>query len=396
MTRRPLAVAALAAALIAGAFAAPARAYEYNDCLGHACRWDEFPVKYVVNEDLDDILFPGAVQAALDSFSRWNYDRQTFCGIDLAFGGLTDKAGMADDRQNVIYAETRRWDFGRSTLAITQCFFGADGMLRDCDVAINAVDWRWSDEENPPEGTLNLRDALTHEAGHFWGLGHSRNDSATMNPAPARMHSPSDLDEDDIRAAAESYCPNDMPADDEFEQNDSTQTVFGEHAALGETGLRLYDTDVWRFRFEDGQFPKIVVYDHDPERRKIVRVYDVDGDQLGWARCDGDCVAAPATGSLPGGVAFVSIETDFVKSPISHKKYDIYVGGVDEVDPGELTDDDLDDPDESAESEASTKKDKAPDESGGCQVTGSHGEPAPLAVIALALLFVVTWARRRA
>ncbi|MCZ7582860.1 MAG: matrixin family metalloprotease [Deltaproteobacteria bacterium] len=374
--------AALLAACLA--FAAPASAYKYTKCGAFECEWPQYPIGYLVGENLES-LFPGASDVAVDSLTRWNEGVQTFCDIRLNFGGTTTKAVADDDFDNIIFAQTSDWPYGTQVLAVTQCFFNSQGTMLDCDIAVNAQDWQWTDT-NPGGHILSLRDTLTHEAGHFWGLDHTPTPAATMNATYSDAYVAADLDEDDIRGASDRYCDGSMPSDDGEEQNDSLKITGNPFEETTLTGLRLYDDDVWKIQVADGRFPKIEVLDNEPARHKHVAVFDLNHNLLGSSPCDGDCVVAPTLVPVATVQAFIRIQTDFARSGISAETYDMRVTQVTEVSQDELTDDDEND----SGSEAQDN-----DEACGCSVMSGEAGGEPAAMMLLVLAAAVLWTVRR-
>ncbi|MCC6158220.1 MAG: matrixin family metalloprotease [Deltaproteobacteria bacterium] len=369
------------------ALATTANAYTFTQCGSSTCRWKDFPVGYLVSDTIED-LFPGATTVARAAISRWDHDRQTFCEIDFNDGGTTSIAESDPDGDSIVFANSSDWSYGKDTLAVTQCYFDAGGNLLDCDISVNAQDWTW-DDHFAGDTVLNLRDTLTHEAGHMWGLGHSEDQYATMYAYYDERIVAADLDEDDIRANADAYCDGDMPPDDELEPNDSLFLGRGPYDEIDLTSLRLYDTDVFKLNTQGGTFPLIEITDNEPARRKWVRVYTGERDLLGEARCDGDCRVAPTLSAVPSTVSYLEIQTDFEESSVSAKSYSLAVSQVSEVDPATLTDDDVDEEDE----------EEVDDEDGGgfCGgvVGADDGSSLPLVLIAFAGLSMWAFAPRR-
>lgn len=376
----------LAVFVVALLAASPAWAYVYTQCGNYLCHWDGFPVGYLVSDSIAN-LFPGATEVATTAMRRWNKDRQTFCEIELNFGGTTAKAASEADEDNIVFALTHDWPYGKETLAVTQCFFDAQGEMRDCDIMVNAQDWEWDDHFSG-DTVLNLSDTITHEAGHFWGLGHSEEKAATMYAYYDERLVASDLDEDDIRGAADAYCSDDMPPDDEREQNDSLYTTRDPFEEITLPGLRLYDIDAFRIEVREGEFPLIEIKDDEPSRHKLVRVYDNVRDLLGESRCDGDCLVAPTQKPPASPIVYLEIQTDFERSKISADRYDLVVTQTDHVDPSALTDDD----------EEPAGDDEEEEDEGGCgffgPVSGSPGGGGGLGVAVLLLAFAALALRR--
>jgi hypothetical protein len=98
---------------------------------------------------------------------------------------------VAQDGVNSIIFRRGRWCrngdetqgcYDRGMQAITTLFLRNspghrdDGEILEADIELNAVDFRWSGSEVPPErwqpNTVDLQSVLTHELGHVLGLAH--------------------------------------------------------------------------------------------------------------------------------------------------------------------------------------------------------------------------------
>ena len=321
----------------------PAFAFEYAECNGNPCQWDTFPVQYYIHEPLGvDLAEDDAVSALRQSVERWNHDRQTFCE-PLAFGyqgRIESDAANSQDNHNIVSFETDFWLFGPEALAVTVLWFDASGTLQEADIAFNAINWHWTlGAANPSEGLYSVRPTLTHEAGHFWGLGHSHLKEATMYAFYKPTNYAQDLDEDDIQAAAHAFCGEALPADDGSEQNDS---FFGPAQVDGQTTLadrRLYDDDWYKLTLQKGLRLKVTVFDESSVRFKYLELYDVKENLIGRERCDGDC--AQALGEA-GEERLVTLRVygDFDNHAVETALYSLVLEQVAPGEEGELTDDD--------------------------------------------------------
>ncbi|HPM77766.1 MAG TPA: matrixin family metalloprotease [bacterium] len=351
-------VLTLAAATNAGAFA-------FTDCNGVACDWASLPVSYSIWEPLgvdgDEEALLAEIRA---SFDRWAHDRQTFCKpLGFTYNGrIGTGQRAANDGRNIVFFETDYWPYGAQALAVTSCWYDQSGTFVDCDIAINAVNFAWT--VDGAGGSFSLRETLTHEVGHFWGLDHSANSAATMYTYYKPQIAADDLDEDDIRAAAQRFCDGMPPADDAEEQNDSAQLARVLDNRFELTDLRLYDDDWWQFTLAAGMRVKATVADDHPERFKRLELYDADGHRLGAERCDGDC--AQALGEA-GDERIVSLRVtgEFDEHAVQPERYHLTIEQVAPGDEGELTDDD-----------ETTGDDDDDDDGCGCAVGGDRGDAA--------------------
>lgn len=103
--------------------------------------------------------------------------------------------------------------FPRQALALTIVWHDeVTGQILDVDMLINDTE-PICPRENPSCGGFDLQSIVTHESGHFLGIGHSPVENATMHfrsPEPGNL-SPRTLAEDDISALCAIY-PSGSPA----------------------------------------------------------------------------------------------------------------------------------------------------------------------------------------
>lgn len=323
--------------------AVPASAFQYADCNGHPCAWQSMPPAYEIQEPLGvDIEDEAAVEEIQASFNRWDFNHQTFCA-PLAFdyqGRTATKKPTVQDYHNVISFRTSNWLVSADALAITLLYSDSSGKLREADIVFNAVNYRWTaGESDTADNLYSIRATLTHEAGHFWGLDHSSDKFATMNAYYKPNIVVEDLDEDDIRAAAERYCDTPLPADDADEQNDS----FSYFADLGDrtevTDRRLYDDDWYRLDLKQGKRLKLIVTDESPDRYKRLELYDLQNNLVDEQDCIGDCAQALGEAGEARRVA-LRITGGFDHHTVETARYDIRFAQVKPGDEGNLTDDD--------------------------------------------------------
>ncbi len=78
---------------------------------------------------------------------------------------------------------TQNWAYASAAIAITRNFYVAGdspkaGMILDTDIMLNAVDHSFTTTDEL--GKHDVQNIVTHEAGHFLGLGHD--DIPPVNP----------------------------------------------------------------------------------------------------------------------------------------------------------------------------------------------------------------------
>lgn len=219
--------AALAAVAVAGG-AGEARAYcrattckGVDACDGEAvegCRplvWRRGCVGFALQEDGSDEVDFGRARDVIDaSFAAW---QQADCagltpGIAVQNMGkvscgeveFNSTAGNA----NIVVFRDGEWphEDGQHNLALTTVSFDpASGELYNADIEVNTAGYDFIDG-----GDYDLQSVLTHEAGHFLGLSHSPQDTATMYYAYSNGSTAfRDLSEDDVLGICSIYPPVD-------------------------------------------------------------------------------------------------------------------------------------------------------------------------------------------
>ncbi len=128
--------------------------------------------------DFDDV--EATVQASLDTWSA------VACSDwDFVYAGTTTDVAVgfdADDLEAntnvVVFNETDFWTDSYAALTLIT-FHAETGRIYDADVEFNGTDYDFSIGQ-PGGDTFEVEDVLTHELGHFVGLGHSEVVEATM------------------------------------------------------------------------------------------------------------------------------------------------------------------------------------------------------------------------
>lgn len=108
-------------------------------------------------------------------------------GIDVKNVGTVECAEVRYNtegpNQNLVTFRDTTWPYNdpNNTLGLTTVTFNADtGEIYDADMEINATGSNLSTGDPVPRTGYDLLSVMTHEAGHFYGLGHAQTSVSTM------------------------------------------------------------------------------------------------------------------------------------------------------------------------------------------------------------------------
>jgi hypothetical protein len=192
------------------ALATPAHGYQHKTTdRGDPVRWPAGVVEVdasLGDHSMEQAAARGVVARVL---ARWALHLPPVLALELA--PPQNQSMPSDyDRLNVV-----RWvvdagdpDHEPEALATTMITYATgSGLILDADIVVNAVDNRWTIVDGDCDGGYDLENALSHEVGHFLGLGHEpdRRD-ATMYPSMRACDTDKrELSDDDIAGVQSLY-----------------------------------------------------------------------------------------------------------------------------------------------------------------------------------------------
>lgn len=172
--------------------------------------------------------YADALAAAQGAFAAWT---DHACGgrpVDIDARDLAATTGgaveyrLSGPNTNTIVFRDDAWPHAGASgarsgeLALTTVTFAAaTGQILDADIEINTAEYdiRLGEAAAPGEGAYDLQAVLTHEAGHFLGLGHSADREALMFPRTGTADvARRALGADDGQALCAAYPPRDGSA----------------------------------------------------------------------------------------------------------------------------------------------------------------------------------------
>lgn len=264
-----------------------------TESTGLAVKWfgESIPVRYYINEKgSDGIPLEDLVQSVNDSFKAWEVEGSF---IKSEYAGRTDampeKETQTDKEIKNVVGWVENWNDEPEAIGITTVSYNSDtGEIIEADMALNGRNFQWT--LNPPypcpsKSTVDLKNVVTHEAGHFFGLDHSDISSATMYPtSPPCETEKRDLEQDDINGITYLYPKNGIPiikeiyplsgtnSEEDFELNIygmNFSSSVSVHLIKGSSGIkakstkRITSSQVKAFfnlkRAEEGKYSVLVI-----------------------------------------------------------------------------------------------------------------------------------------
>jgi hypothetical protein len=173
--------------------------------------WQETTIHYSINTstiptglNVEDVV--SAIQQAFEAWATASGSTITF-----VYDGETTEADAQNDGVNVVYwvaswPPPERPDLANNVIANTRTYVDTTGRLQGADIQFNGQYTSWSTSSGGESGKHDVQSAATHEVGHFIGIDHSDDPSATMYPyIPAAEIQKRTLEQDDIDAVTFLY-----------------------------------------------------------------------------------------------------------------------------------------------------------------------------------------------
>ncbi len=147
-------------------------AYVYS---GH--RWPGNSVPFYVNPANRDVTEDAAIAALQVAASNWK--NQSTADINLYYAGRTTGTTIGYNGKNEVFF---RDEANGGTAAVTYWWYGGDGKLLDSDMKFFDSGFKFFTGQSGCAQGIYIEDLATHEFGHFIGIQHSADATATMYP----------------------------------------------------------------------------------------------------------------------------------------------------------------------------------------------------------------------
>jgi hypothetical protein len=178
--------------------------------------WKDMPVSYSVNEAASSqVSLPVTEDTMALAFAQWSGAMCTAkekTSLEVHFAGPTASRLDATDATNTVLFDDTNWPHPApsTTIALTTVTFDTKtGQMIDADLELNTASFKLSTTDAVPAGGYDFQSIVTHESGHFLGLAHSIDPTATMfasyTPGTKSLRT---LAPDDVDGICAIYPPN--------------------------------------------------------------------------------------------------------------------------------------------------------------------------------------------
>jgi hypothetical protein len=184
--------------------------------------WGTIPVKYYVNRgSFPPNIAMVAEERLMAGFASWSAPNCTYFDTQLV-GDLPGGEGDVNDGKSILLwiNKPNSWpsELGPedSVIGVTLPIWSNDGMgnlfIDDADIIFNNIGFCWYDYDPANPGTtcsggkpVDTLSIVTHEQGHFLGLGHTNVSGATMEAAYLGGNDLASIEQDDIDGVCALY-----------------------------------------------------------------------------------------------------------------------------------------------------------------------------------------------
>lgn len=168
--------------------------------------WKTIPVPYYFNgSDVPPSIAGVAATRVDQGFAEWSSPSCTFFATKKI--GPTNSLDTPNDGQNVIRWESTAWanEYGpvNQVIGVTLPVWDNNNEIYDADIVFNGVGFKWDD--GGVNGNVDTLSIITHEEGHFLGLGHTNISGSTMEPAYGGGNAIASIEQDDIDGVCSLY-----------------------------------------------------------------------------------------------------------------------------------------------------------------------------------------------